>query len=94
MQINDDESQKVVDTVLGNLKLFKEIEAKYNKGEMTIEECTVQKRKLKIQIETEKMKSLNWENHKKQEYKNKEDEVMVIELDKQADNVKKIKKKK
>ena len=38
------------------------------------------------------MKSLNQENHKKQEYKNKEDEVMVIELDKKADIVKKIKK--
>ena len=92
LQINDDESLKVVDTVLGNLKLFKEIEAKYNKGEMTIEEC-IDKKKLKIQIETEKMKSLKWENYKKKEYKNKEDEVMVIELDKQADKVKKIKKK-
>ena len=30
---------------------------------------------------------------KKQEYENKEDEVMVIELDKKADNVKKNKKK-
>ena len=93
LQINDNESQKVADTVLGNLKLFKEIEAKYNKGQITIEECTVQKRKLKIHIETEKMKSLNQENHKKQEYKNKEDEVMVIEFDKQADKVKKIKKR-
>ena len=43
LQINDDESLKLVDTVVGNLKLFKEIEAKYNKGEMTIEECTVKK---------------------------------------------------
>ena len=48
---------------------------------------------MKIQIETEKMKSLKWENYKKKEYKNKEDEVMVIEFDKQADKVKKIKKK-
>ena len=66
---NDDKSQKVVDTVLGNLKLFKEIEARYNKGEMTIEECTDQKKKLKIQIETEKMKSLKWENYKKKNTK-------------------------
>ena len=46
-----------------------------------------------MQIETKEMKSLNVENNKKQEYKNKEDEVMVIELDKITDIVKKIKKK-
>ena len=65
LQINDDKSLKLVDTVVGNLKLFKENETKYNKGEITIEEYTDHKNKLKIQIETEKMKSLKWENHKK-----------------------------
>ena len=59
----------MVDTVVGNLKLFKENETKYNKGEITIEEYIDHKNKLKIQIEREKMKSLKWKNYKKKNTK-------------------------
>lgn len=39
--------------------MFEEIEEKHNNGQTNLQECTFQKRKLKMQIEIEKMKSLN-----------------------------------
>ena len=57
--ISNDEIQKIANITLGNVKMFEEIEEKHNNGQTNLQECTFQKRKLKMQIEIEKMKSLN-----------------------------------